>query len=403
MTIAFAQLVVRSPRRIRLLFSGALALGAFGPGASVSGLYVITCTDGSGASPALAAAIALPAETGNVELALATDLAAGGVYQVVSVGVPGADTSVSALASATFTYGGLAAPTIDVEQAQPDIAALVYGVDLVWTGADYLETSAGDLATVAGVPNVEGAIGRRLTDEDGLPWDGGYGARAGNYVNGPSANGGSLVGALRRQAVADDRVRSATVSWTDDPNSPGDNYFPVTVLFRGAAPGDGFTVNVPTPTPSGAGVSGVFAPPAPPVNVEVSQSDVASLVYGLDLVWTGADFLETPAGDLASISGIPNVEGAMQRRLVDEDGLPWDGTYGARSGDFVNGPAPNGLSLVGALRRQAVADDRVASATVSWLEDPNSPGDNYFPVTIFFRGAAPGDGFTTNVNPPGTS
>lgn len=247
MAIAFSALVVRHERRIRLLFSQALGAGAFGPGSALGTLYVVTCTDGSGGNPNVAAAIAVPSATTNVDLALDCDLVAGGTYQVATLGVPGADASTSAAAVGAFVFGALTAPTQNVELHEDDIETLVYGVDLVWTGADFLETPAGDLATVQGVPNVQGAIQRRLLDEDGLPWDPTYGAKSANYVNGPAPNGLGLVGSLRRQAVSDDRVQSASVTWTEDPASPGDNYFPVTIVFRGAQAGGGFTFNVNPP------------------------------------------------------------------------------------------------------------------------------------------------------------
>jgi hypothetical protein len=243
-TIFYTGLVVRNERRVRLNFSEPLASGAFGPGSSVSSLYVIASVDGAGADPGISAAIAIPSAAGNVELALTLDLVAGGIYTVTTLSVPALAGSFSASKVDTFTFGALPAPNIDIEFPQDDIGSLVYGLDLVWTGADFLELPSGDLANVSGVPNVQGAMHRRLLDEDGLPWDTNYGAKSGEYVNGPVQSGGALIARLRRQAVADNRVSSATVSWTSDATSVGDNYFPVKINLRGASPGDGFTVNV---------------------------------------------------------------------------------------------------------------------------------------------------------------
>jgi hypothetical protein len=247
MAITYSNLIVRNERRIRLVFSEPLAAGAFGPGASVFALYTVVCTNGSGANPGISAAIVVPGGASNVELALNTDLVAGGIYAVTTVSVPGIDATISPSAVDTFTFGALPAATINVEQPQDDLGALIYGVDLVWTGSDFLETPAGDLATVSGVPNVQGAQKRRLTDQDGIPWDRTWGAQAAQYVEGPAPSGLDLLSVLRRQAVADDRVASATVQWLPDPSSPGDNYFPIQITLRGASPGDGFGINVNLP------------------------------------------------------------------------------------------------------------------------------------------------------------
>lgn len=237
MGLAYAGFVVRTERRIRLLFSGTLAPGAFGPGSAVAALYVVTSLDGAGASPAIAAALQVPGAPSNVELALTTDLVAGGAYTVTSALVPGTDGSLSASVTQPFVFGDKPAATINIEAAEEDVGALVYGVDLVWTGADFLETPAGDLATVSGVENVKGAQLRRLTADDPLPWDQSYGTRAGSYVYGPATSGVGLLGVLRRQAIADDRIAIATVVWTEDPAHPGDEYFRVTQELRSSDPG----------------------------------------------------------------------------------------------------------------------------------------------------------------------
>lgn len=249
MAIAFTALVVRHERRIRLLFSQTLSGAAFGVGLAVAALYVVACTDGSGANPGISAAIPVAHTPNGLDLALNCDLVEGGVYTVTTNAVPGADSSVSSSDVETFTFGALAAPSLNVESSQVDIGALVYGLDLVHSGSDFVETAAGDLDTVSGVPNVQGALNRRLIDEDGIPWDPTYGAKSADYVNGPAAQGSSLVGALRRQAIADDRVESATVKYLEDPENPGDEYFPVTIALRGDN-GTGvlaFPINVPAP------------------------------------------------------------------------------------------------------------------------------------------------------------
>jgi hypothetical protein len=208
----------------------------------------VVCTNGVGAAPGIAATMLVPNAPGGVELALDTDLVAGGIYAVTSANVPGADATLSPSATECFTFGDLVAPTVNVEQPQDDLGALLYAIDLVWTGSDFLETSARDLATVSGLPNLQGAEQRRLVDVDGLPWDATYGAKAGDFVNAPVGTGQQLLGRLRRQAVADDRIAKATVTLLEDDDHPGDTYFPVTLTPRGAKPDGNFTINVPMPS-----------------------------------------------------------------------------------------------------------------------------------------------------------
>ncbi|HEY2517104.1 MAG TPA: hypothetical protein VGI39_39800 [Polyangiaceae bacterium] len=248
----YAHFVLRSERRVRLLFTGALAPAAFGSGVAILGLYALACTDGSGQDPVVSAAIVVPDAPNAVELALDLDLVAGGAYALTLANVPGADASLAS-ASDVFVFGAQAAPPVNTEASQDDIDALVYGVDLVWTGTDFGETATGDLATVAGVPNVTGAQVRRLTNEDGLPWAANYGAQAGRFIYGASPGGGGLLGILRRQSVADDRIASGAVEWTEDPASPGDEYFRVTQTLRGAgATTSPLQTNVSLPQGGGA-------------------------------------------------------------------------------------------------------------------------------------------------------
>lgn len=246
----YAALVVRNERRVRLAFSSPLAAGAFGSNVpTLAALYQITCTNGVGLDPTIVSAIRVPGAPDNVELALSLDLVTGGAYAVASNGVPALDTTLSPPASDTFLFGALPAPSLNIEQSSDDLDALVFGVDLVWTGADFLETPTGDLATVQGLPNAQGAQQRRLLNEDALPWAQNYGVQAGAYVEGPSGGGLSLLARLNRQAVADDRVASATVDFVEDDANPGDVYFPVTTNFKGIAPTTPpFVLNVPFPT-----------------------------------------------------------------------------------------------------------------------------------------------------------
>jgi len=236
-TIALNQLVVRHERRVRLLFTGPLATSAFAPG-----LYLIASASGA-AGPAVVGAILIAGTPIAVELALGADLQEGASYVVQASGVPGLDGSVTPAGSSfAFRWTSGAAPT-NVEQPEDDLDALLYGVDLVWTGTDFGETPLGDLATVQGVDNARGAVERRLASEEDLPWRAGaYGPHARDYVDGPQKNATTLRGSILRQARIDDRVKDASATFSFDANGDGDAYFDVDIDLIGA---DSFAVQVP--------------------------------------------------------------------------------------------------------------------------------------------------------------
>lgn len=240
MTIALINVAIRHSRRIRLVFSTSLAAGAF----SALSHYSVTNQDGRGASPNVVAAFVLPGSPAAVELALDADLVAGAIYQVEADGVPALDSSVTPTPSVETI--NIAQPNAqpNVEIHADDIDALVFGVDLVHDGVDYVEGSDGDLATIAGEPNVVAAILRREVS-DGLPWDPSYGAKPRQYVDGAFGALTQLRGALVRQAVADDRVKQCDVTLTQDPNDPSQAFFEVTpTLITGSKPPP---IQVPTP------------------------------------------------------------------------------------------------------------------------------------------------------------
>jgi hypothetical protein len=212
---------------VRLLFDTPPSAGAL----STPSLYAVTAP---GAAPVPVVGLVLIAgQPQNLDLVLGADLQPGIVYTVA------ADGSGSAVVML-----GVPSAQPDVELADPDIDALLYGIDLVWTGTDYAEGADGDLATVSGVANVEAALGRRFTS-DGLPWDDTYGAKPRAYVDGAPAAASALKGALVRQAQLDDRVETATASLTIDGT---DATFEVDVELIG----DGDKVNVPVTPNAGS-------------------------------------------------------------------------------------------------------------------------------------------------------
>jgi hypothetical protein len=219
--------VVRHERRIRIVFSSAVAAGAFSPAA-----YSVTALEGASAIPVVGAMLVGSAST-NVELALGADLVDGVLYAVGARGVPALDGSVLASASLSFRRFG-DAHVSNLERPASDLPALLYGVDLVWTGTDFGETPLGDLDTVTGAENARGALERRFAAEEDLPWRAGrYGIGARDFIDGPTRDAATLRGAILRQAATDNRVKSTAVALSID-NEKGDAFFDVTVSLIGA-------------------------------------------------------------------------------------------------------------------------------------------------------------------------
>ncbi len=230
---------IKHKRRIRLLFSGPLAAGAF----TTLSYYSVVSLDSVGVSPAVVAAIAIDGNTGGMELALGDDLIPGGRYLVSAIGVPAVDTSVTSSTSSQTAVFGQTQTQANVEPVANNVDALLYGRDIVWTGSDFGETPAGDLSVVTGTSNARAALYRRMLS-NGLPWDDTYGAKPRSYVNGTSPGVATLSGALLGQCAEDDRVKEATIDLeTDADNRP---VFVVTPTFIGNESPKQLTISVPT-------------------------------------------------------------------------------------------------------------------------------------------------------------
>lgn len=236
MAITFQSVVYRSPRRIRLVFSNTLAAGAF-----ATTWYTVTSTDSLGVDPSVLAALIVAGSPNVVELALSDEMAEGGGYAVTALaGVPAADASTLASNTALPLRAPGAAPadTGPTAEAREDL----YLYDLAFNGDDFVETGDGDLATVSGIENAESALKRRELSE-GLLWSSAYGAKAREYVDGPSTALPELRAALINQALLDPRVKAAeaTLQLATD----GSYYFVVEAQLVG-----NFTVrtNVPVRT-----------------------------------------------------------------------------------------------------------------------------------------------------------
>lgn len=123
--------------------------------------------------------------------------------------------------------------------------------------------------------------------------------------------------------------------------------------------------------------------PAPAPSVTITLEDIDRLLYGSDIFWNGEDFVEAPNGDLARISGVPNVEASTLRR-IDADGLPWEPNYGGKARAAIDAPTPSLRSLRGQIQRDLLRDDRYEAVTVSVDLDDNSgkPSLSIEPVLI---------------------
>lgn len=241
MTTTLLTVDFRGSRRVRLIFSGGLASGAF----TSTSLYTVTSTDGLGANPTNVVAVFAVANTPTaVELAVDQDFASGGLYEMGCTAVPCAD-----LSSFTGTIDArlslpLATP-VNTEPAASDVDLLLYGRDLLHDGNDFVEDATGDLGTVSGRDNLQGAMERRMVSE-GLPWDDTYGPKAEQYVDGPETEAKPFAGALVAQARADDRIQQATVDIVQSDTDPGDWAFELTMIPRDGL--SGLTIQVPNPT-----------------------------------------------------------------------------------------------------------------------------------------------------------
>jgi hypothetical protein len=230
MAIELTGIDPRHEYRVRLVFSNTLAVGAF----TNLALYTVTNDDGKGPTPTVLAALVVPGNAQNVELALSAPLVEGALYTLSAVGVPAADASVSTSASIRTFRIGVSNEQPNQEPKASNVDLLLYGRDAVWAG-DYVESAESDLATVEGVPNARGAVRRRILGSP-LPWDRSYSPNAYESVDLPSTAVGGLKGRIQSQAIVDDRVRAAQVVFVAD--DPEDVHFDVFVtLVGGQAPG----------------------------------------------------------------------------------------------------------------------------------------------------------------------
>jgi len=214
MSISPLTLDFRGTRRIRILWTGALASGAF-----TTSLYGVSNTDGTGASPISVVAVFSIASAPNAcELAINADLTSGAAYQVTFSSVPGADGShFSGSLNGNVGLTLVSPPNTEIEATDADL--IIFSRDLLFQNGDFIEAAGGDLMTITGRPNWLGAAQRRI-NSDGLPWDDTYGAHPDDYVDAPQAYSTAFAGRIVAQATADDRTKSADVQFQQDPLDP---------------------------------------------------------------------------------------------------------------------------------------------------------------------------------------
>lgn len=239
MAISLSSVLIKHKRRIRLVFSNDLAAAAY----TTLSYYAITSLDAVGVSPTVIGAVAVSGSGHELELALGSDLAPGGKYNISAIGVPATDTSVTDNTSQKVTVFGQIQSPINSESDAVNTLALIYGRDLVWNGLDFAETPNGDLATISGSDNFISALSRRLL-ANGLPWDPSYGPNARAFVNGTAPHVKTLRGELLSQCGRDDRVKRATVTLEED--SLGRPVFVVNVTGRGGESAREINVTIPT-------------------------------------------------------------------------------------------------------------------------------------------------------------
>ncbi len=213
MTITLNSIEIKHERRIKLIFSEDLDSSAFG--APAPAYYTVTCEDSLGSDPVVSAAMLVTGNPHIVELAFDRDIVKGSLYSVSAVGVPAFGGSFTPDPTTLQFRFGLTAPLRDVEPILQNRDELLYGVDLLWNGADYQETASGDLDRIGGTANVTKALYRGL-EAQGVTWDQSYGARVRDFVDSPSTTAGTLKGSVQAQILRDPRVKTTKIVVTTD-------------------------------------------------------------------------------------------------------------------------------------------------------------------------------------------
>lgn len=227
----------RASRRLRLVFDRQLAVSAF----TSTSFYSIESVDSAGPKPAIKAALQVGGSVGCVELVLSQDLVEGGAYTITCTAVPAQDASTFT-GTHPFEFGARIQVRSNVDPVQADADSYLFGIDLVWTGEDFLETPQGDLATVGGLENVQAANNRR-GKSSGLPWNADYGAKLDELVGAPPTSQLTGRGRIVEQMLRDDRNEACEVAVIYDDTAMSERVdFQTTIVLRGGRRAPPFTI-----------------------------------------------------------------------------------------------------------------------------------------------------------------
>jgi len=183
---------VRSPTRIRVFWEGSSGLP------NLASEYQVVSLDDRGTSPPVVAVVLITSDATQREIVLGVRLVGGARYRL--------DSS----ASTRIFMAPEARPSVSLSRGSNAWDREFYQVDLDLDD-DLHEDPSGDLATIAGRPNVDRAVIRQCL-WDGLPWDQTWGAQLSEFIDGPTPILVNVTAAITRQLGRDDRIMSSTVA-----------------------------------------------------------------------------------------------------------------------------------------------------------------------------------------------
>ena len=131
------------------------------------------------------------------------------------------------------------------------------------------------------------------------------------------------------------------------------------------------------------------------MDAEVTPDDITNLSTASTSSGAGEDYVETSAGDLATVGGLDNVQAALTRRMAS-DGLPWDDTYGAKPRRYIDG-TPGALPALRGHARQPGAGRRPGQDRERHARHAD-PTDSQYDVSVTLVG----DDQPLSVPGPGT-